>query len=64
MRDPETAEYAERARGGKSDREVMKVASKRYVAEAYRALMHRTRSRPGDSLPGSWRPGARRRSAR
>ena len=41
MRDPETAEYAERARGrGKSDREVMRCL-KRYVArEAYRALMH------------------------
>lgn len=41
MRDPETAEYAERARGrGKSDREVMR-RLKRYVArEAYRALMH------------------------
>lgn len=40
MRDPETAEYAERARGrGKSDREVMRCL-KRYVArEAYRALM-------------------------
>lgn len=38
MRDPETAEYAERARGrGKSDREVMRCL-KRYVArEAYRA---------------------------
>ena len=36
MRDPETAEYAERARGrGKSDREVMRCL-KRYVArEAY-----------------------------
>ncbi|WP_233511302.1 transposase, partial [Collinsella sp. AF23-4AC] len=41
MRDPETAEYAERARArGKSDREVMRCL-KRYVArEAYRALMH------------------------
>ena len=41
MRDPETAEYAERARArGKSDREVMRYL-KRYVArEAYRALMH------------------------
>lgn len=41
MRDPETAEYAERARGrGKSDREVMRCL-RRYVArEAYRALMH------------------------
>lgn len=41
MSDPETAEYAERARGrGKSDREVMRCL-KRYVArEAYRALMH------------------------
>ena len=40
MRDPETAEYAERARGrGKSDREVMRCL-KRYVArEAYRALI-------------------------
>ena len=40
MRDPETAEYAERARArGKSDREVMRCL-KRYVArEAYRALM-------------------------
>ena len=41
MRDPETAEYADRARArGKSDREVMRCL-KRYVArEAYRALMH------------------------
>lgn len=41
MRDPETDEYAERARGrGKSDREVMRCL-RRYVArEAYRALMH------------------------
>lgn len=44
MRDPETAEYAERARGrGKSDREVMRCL-KRYVArEAYRALMRHAR---------------------
>lgn len=51
MRDPETAEYAERARGrGKSDREVMRCL-KRYVArEAYRALMrpHEIR-RPEDA---------------
>ena len=51
MRDPETAEYAERARGrGKSDREVMRCL-KRYVArEAYRALMrpHEVR-RPEDA---------------
>lgn len=51
MRDPETAEYAERARGrGKSDREVMRCL-KRYVArEAYRALMrpHEVR-RPKDA---------------
>ena len=51
MRDPETAEYAERARGrGKSDREVMRCL-KRYVArEAYRALMrpHEIR-RPADA---------------
>lgn len=51
MRDPETAEYAERARArGKSDREVMRCL-KRYVArEAYRALMrpHEIR-RPGDA---------------
>lgn len=51
MRDPETAEYAERARGrGKSDREVMR-CPKRYVArEAYRALMrpHEIR-RPEDA---------------
>lgn len=51
MRDPETAEYAERARGrGKSDREVMGCL-KRYVArEAYRALMrpHEIR-RPEDA---------------
>lgn len=51
MRDPETAEYAERARGrGKSDREVMRCL-KRYVArEAYRALMrpHEIR-RPKDA---------------
>lgn len=49
--DPETAEYAERARGrGKSDREVMRCL-KRYVArEAYRALMrpHEIR-RPEDA---------------
>lgn len=51
MRDPETAEYAERARGrGKSDREVMRCL-KRYVArEAYRALMHPHEiRRPGDA---------------
>lgn len=51
MRDSETAEYAERARGrGKSDREVMRCL-KRYVArEAYRALMrpHEIR-RPEDA---------------
>ena len=51
MRDPETAEYAERARArGKSDREVMRCL-KRYVArEAYRALMrpHEIR-RPEDA---------------
>lgn len=51
MRDPETAEYTERARGrGKSDREVMRCL-KRYVArEAYRALMrpHEIR-RPEDA---------------
>ena len=51
MRDPETAEYAERARArGKSDREVMRCL-KRYVArEAYRALMrpHEVR-RPEDA---------------
>lgn len=51
MRDLETAEYAERARGrGKSDREVMRCL-KRYVArEAYRALMrpHEIR-RPEDA---------------
>ena len=51
MRDPETAEYAERARGrGKSDREVMRCL-KRYVArEVYRALMrpHEIR-RPEDA---------------
>lgn len=51
MRDPETAEYAERARGrGKSDREAMRCL-KRYVArEAYRALMrpHEIR-RPEDA---------------
>ena len=51
MRDPETAEYAERARArGKSDREVMRCL-KRYVArEAYRALMrpHEIR-RPADA---------------
>lgn len=51
MRDPETAEYAERAWGrGKSDREVMRCL-KRYVArEAYRALMrpHEIR-RPEDA---------------
>lgn len=51
MRDPETAEYAERARRrGKSDREVMRCL-KRYVArEAYRALMrpHEIR-RPEDA---------------
>lgn len=51
MRDPETAEYAERARGRrKSDREVMRCL-KRYVArEAYRALMrpHEIR-RPEDA---------------
>ena len=51
MRDPETAEYAERARGrGKSDREVMRCL-RRYVArEAYRALMrpHEIR-RPEDA---------------
>lgn len=51
MRDPETAEYAERARGrGKSDREVMRCL-KRYVArESYRALMrpHEIR-RPEDA---------------
>lgn len=51
MRDPETAEYAERARGrGKSDREVMRCL-KRYVArEAYQALMrpHEIR-RPEDA---------------
>lgn len=51
MRDPETAEYAERARGrGKSDREVMRCL-KRYVdREAYRALMrpHEIR-RPEDA---------------
>lgn len=51
MRDPETAEYAERARGrGKSDREVMRCL-KRYVArEAYRALIrpHEIR-RPEDA---------------
>lgn len=51
MRDPETAEYAERAKGrGKSDREVMRCL-KRYVArEAYRALMrpHEIR-RPEDA---------------
>lgn len=51
MRDPETAEYAEKARGrGKSDREVMR-RLKRYVArEAYRALMrpHEIR-RPEDA---------------
>ncbi|WP_416378194.1 transposase, partial [Collinsella aerofaciens] len=51
MRDPETAEYAERARGrGKSDREVMRCL-KRYVArKAYRALMrpHEIR-RPEDA---------------
>lgn len=51
MRDPETAEYAERARArGKSDREVMRCL-KRYVArEAYRALMHPHEiRRPGDA---------------
>lgn len=51
VRDPETAEYAERARArGKSDREVMRCL-KRYVArEAYRALMrpHEVR-RPEDA---------------
>lgn len=51
LRDPETAEYAERARArGKSDREVMRCL-KRYVArEAYRALMrpHEVR-RPEDA---------------
>ena len=51
MRDPETAEYAERARArGKSDREVMRCL-KRYVArEAYRAPMrpHEIR-RPEDA---------------
>lgn len=51
MRDPETAEYAERARArGKSDREVMRCL-KRYVArEAYRALMRpREIRRPEDA---------------
>ena len=51
MRDPETAEYAERARArGKSDREVIRCL-KRYVArEAFRALMrpHEVR-RPEDA---------------
>lgn len=51
MRAPETAEYAESARGrGKSGREVMRCL-KRYVArEAYRALMHPHEiRRPGDA---------------
>ena len=60
MRDPETAEYAERARGrGKSDREVMRCL-KRYVArEAYRALM-----RPVRDQEARGRLGARGGQAR
>lgn len=51
MRDPETAEYAERARGrGKSDREVMRCLKRYVTREAYRALMrpHEIR-RPEDA---------------
>ena len=60
MRDPETAEYAERARArGKSDREVMRCL-KRYVArEAYRALM-----RPHEIREAGGRVGARGGQAR